>query len=71
MRVVGIILVVLGALGLGHQGFTYMTTEKVVDAGPLEVSREKQNTVWIPPLAGGIALVSGLLLLATGGRKDG
>jgi hypothetical protein len=71
MRIVGIILVVLGALGLGYQGFTYVTTEKVVDAGPVQVSRDKENTVWIPPVAGGITLVSGLLLIATGGRKDG
>jgi hypothetical protein len=71
MRIVGIILVVLGALGLGYQGFTYVTTEKVVDIGPVEVSREKENTVPIPPVVGGIALVSGLLLIATGGRKDG
>lgn len=71
MRMVGIILVVLGALGLGYQGFTYVTTEKVVDAGPVQVTRDKENTVWIPPVVGGIALVSGLILLATGGRKDG
>jgi len=71
MRIVGIILVVLGALGLAYQGFTYVTKEKVVDAGPVQVSREKENTVWIPPVVGGIALVSGLILLATGGRKEG
>jgi hypothetical protein len=71
MRVVGIVLVVLGALGLAYQGFTYVTKEKVADAGSVEVSREKVNTVWIPPAASGIALVSGLILLAAGGRKDG
>jgi len=71
MRVVGLILVVLGALGLGYQGFTYVTKEKVVDAGSVQVSREKENTVWIPPVVGGIVLVSGLILLATGGRKNG
>ena len=71
MRLVGIILVVLGALGLGYQGFTYVTKEKVVDAGPIQVSRDKENTVWIPPVVGGIALVSGLILLATGSRRGG
>jgi len=71
MRVLGIILVVLGALGLGYQGFTYVTKEKVVDAGPVQVSADKEHNVWIPPVVGGIAVVSGLILLATGGRKDG
>jgi len=70
MRFVGLVLVVLGALGLGYQGFTQVTTEKVADAGSVQGSRDKENAVRVSP-AGGIALVSGLILLATGGRKDG
>lgn len=70
MRVIGIVLVILGALALGYGGFTYVTRENVVDAGPVQVTAEKQKTVWIPPVVGGIAVASGLVLLATGGRKD-
>jgi hypothetical protein len=70
MRIVGLILVVLGALALGYQGFTYVTREKVVDAGPVQVSADREKTVWIPPVVGGIAVVSGLVLLASGSRRD-
>lgn len=70
MRVVGLILVVLGALALGYQGFTYVTREKVVDAGPIQVSADREKTVWVPPVVGGVAVVAGLVLLATG-KKEG
>ena len=53
MRMLGLILVILGALALGYGGFTYVTREKVVDAGPVQVTADKQNTVWIPPIVGG------------------
>ena len=70
MRVFGIILVIIGALALGYQGFTYVTKETVVDAGPVQVSRDKENTVWIPPVIGGIAVACGLLVIALGGKRD-
>ena len=70
MRVVGIVLVVLGALALGYGGFTYVTRDTVVDAGPVQVSTDRQQTVWIPPVVGGIAVVTGLLLIATAPRRE-
>jgi len=70
VRILGIVFVVLGALALGYGGFTYVTRDKVVDAGPVQVTAEKQKTVWIPPVVGGIAVVTGLILIATGGRRQ-
>jgi hypothetical protein len=72
MRLVGIILVILGALALGYGGFSYVTSEEVADGGTAEVVVEKRKTVWIPPTVGGIALVSGLIVLVTssGGERD-
>jgi len=70
MRMLGLVLVVLGALALGYQGFTYVTRERVVDAGPVQVTADRERTVWIPPVIGGVAVVGGLVLLASGTRKD-
>ena len=70
MRMLGLIIVILGALALGYGGFTYVTREKIVDAGPVQVSADKQNTVWIPPIVGGVAVAAGLVLMVVGGRKD-
>ncbi len=69
MRIVGIVLVILGALALGYGGFTYVTRDKVVDAGPVQITADREKTVWIPPVVGGIAVVGGLILLASGSRK--
>lgn len=63
-KTVGIILVVLGLAGLAWGGFTYTTQEKVLDVGPIHATREKTHDVPVPPIAGVIALVGGIALLA-------
>jgi hypothetical protein len=70
VRIVGIVLVILGALALGYGGFPYATQEKVVDARPVEAAVEREKPVSIPPVVGGIAVVGGLILLATNGRQE-
>ena len=67
---VGILLVVLGALALAYQGFTYTHQEKVLDLGPIHATAVKQERVSIPPILGGLALVGGIALLVVGGRKS-
>jgi hypothetical protein len=64
-KVVGVILIVLGLLGLAWGGFTYTTREKVLDVGPIHATREKTHDVPVPPIAGALALVGGIALLAT------
>jgi len=65
MKILGAILIVLGIIGLAWGGFTYTTKEKVLDVGPIEATREKSHTVPLPPLAGGAALIGGIVLLAS------
>ena len=62
----GLILIVLGLLGLAWGGFTYKTNEKVVDIGPIHATREKTHNVPLPPIAGAIAVVGGVVLLLAG-----
>ncbi len=69
MRVLAILLIVLGVLALGYQGFTYVTQEKVLDAGPVQVTAERERTVWIPPVIGAAAVIAGVALLAMGGKR--
>jgi hypothetical protein len=68
MRAVAILLIVLGVLAIGYQGFSYVTRDKVVDLGPLEVTKEKTKTVYLPPILGAVALIAGIAILATGSR---
>ena len=64
-----IILIALGIFAFGYEGLNYTTREKVVDIGPLKVTTEKTRTLPLPPLVGGIALVSGIVLLVVGSKK--
>ena len=64
-KTLGIILIALGLVGLVWGGFTYTTREKVVDLGPIDVSRDKTHSVPLPPILGAVALIGGILLLVT------
>jgi len=62
----GVILVVLGLFGLAWGGFTYTTREKVVDIGPIHATRDETHRVPLPPIAGAVLLVGGIVLLVAG-----
>ncbi len=64
-RTVGIVLVIIGAIMLIWTGFTYTKKEKVVDAGPIEISADRQKSVNWPPYLGGVLLVGGIVIIMT------
>jgi uncharacterized membrane protein YidH (DUF202 family) len=70
MRLVGIVLVILGVVGLAYGGVTWTTKEKVVDLGPLQVTQDKTQSLPLPPIAGGICLIAGVVLLVAAGRQQ-
>jgi len=64
-RSIGLILIVIGAILLIWTGFTYTKKEKIIDAGPIQISADKQKTVNWPPYAGGIVLLAGVVILVS------
>jgi hypothetical protein len=68
LALVGVVLIVLGLVALAYQGITYTTKEKVVDIGPLKVEAEKERTIPLPPVVGGVAIVVGLALVVLARR---
>lgn len=66
--VAGIILIVLGVIGLAYGGIHYTKRQRVFDAGPIHASRDKQETIPISPVLGGIAVAGGVVLLAVGAK---
>lgn len=69
MKIVGIVLIVVGLISLAYGGITYTSREKVLDIGPIEATAERQKTVPMPPIIGGVALVAGIGLLVMGSKK--
>ncbi len=61
------ILIVVGIVVLAYSGITYKTRGKPVDIGPLHVETTKSH--FIPPVAGAVALVGGIMLLVLDTRK--
>ena len=69
MKIVGIILIVLGALALAYGGFSYTRNTTAVKLGPLELDVKKKETIDVPVWAGIGAIVVGGLILVFGARK--
>ena len=67
--IIGLILIVIGIIALAYGGITYTKREKVIDAGPLQVSADKEKTIPFPPILGGICLVGGIVLVVAGNRR--
>ena len=65
----GIVLVAVGLFGLAWGGFTYTTRQKVVDIGPIHASRDVKHNVPLPPIAGAVALIAGIVLLVARGKE--
>jgi drug/metabolite transporter (DMT)-like permease len=68
MAVVGIILIVIGVVALALGGFSFTTSEKVAEVGPLKVEKEKTRSVPLPPILGALALIGGIVLLVASRR---
>ena len=69
-RVIGIILIVAGALGLGYRSFTYTKETHQAQVGPLKFAVKDTETVNVPVWLGvGAIVIGGVLLLVGGGKR--
>ncbi|AZI27096.1 MAG: hypothetical protein ABWZ79_15280 [Pedobacter agri] len=66
---VGLILIIVGIAMLVWTGFTYTKKEKIVDAGPIQISADKEKSVNWPPYVGGIILVAGVFVFVASRKK--
>ena len=69
-KLIGIILIVAGTLGLLYGGFSYTKDTTAVKLGPIELSVKEKETFNVPVWAGVGAIVIGGLLLLMSGKKD-
>lgn len=67
--IIGIVLVLLGALALIYQGINYTRTEKILDIGPIHATAEKHERLSIPPILGAGVLIGGIVLLVAGAKQ--
>jgi uncharacterized membrane protein len=69
-KIIGIVLIVAGALGLGYGSFSFTKDTHTATIGPLHLSVKEKETINVPMWAGIAAIVAGGLLLLGGSRKS-
>ncbi len=69
-RTIGFITIILGIIMMIYTGFNYVTTEKVVDIGPIKINKEQNHPVQWSPIVGGILLVGGIVIVMSAKKNQ-
>jgi uncharacterized membrane protein YidH (DUF202 family) len=64
-RTIAISIIVIGILMMIYTGFNYVTTEKVVDLGPIKINAEKNHPVQWSPIVGLVLIFGGVAIMLT------
>ena len=68
-KLISIVLIVAGSLGLACGGFSYTKETTGMKLGPIELKVEEKQNVNVPVIVSGAAIALGVFLLITVGRK--
>lgn len=68
-KLIGIILIVAGCLGLAYGGFSYTKESTGLKVGPIELKVQEKETIAVPLLVSAAGVALGLFLLVGVGRK--
>jgi len=68
-KIIAIVLIIAGVLGLAYGQFSYTKETHDAKVGPIELSVKDKETVNVPVWAGVGAIVIGAGLLLAGGRR--
>jgi len=68
-KIIGIILIAAGCLGLAYGGFSYTKETSAVKLGGLELKVVEKENVNVPLIVSAGAVVIGIFLLVVGVKK--
>ena len=68
-KIIAIVLIVAGGLGLAYGGFSYTKETTKVKLGPIELKVQEKENVNVPLIVSAGAVVLGVFLLVAVGRK--
>lgn len=69
LLIAGAVLVVLSAIALVNQGFSYTREEQIIDVGPIQATAETRETMEIPLALSLGGLAVGVVLIVGGVRQ--
>ena len=61
---VGFIVIIIGIIMMAYTGFNYVTTDKVVDLGAIQISKKKNHLVEWSPIIGVVLVFGGVVAIA-------
>jgi LPXTG-motif cell wall-anchored protein len=71
MKTAAIIILIAGLLMTVYTGFGFVTKEKVIDLGAVEVMQDKHHSAAWPPYLGiGVMVLGGALLVVAKKREN-
>jgi uncharacterized membrane protein YidH (DUF202 family) len=65
-KLIGILLIVAGGLGLAYGGFSYTKETTGMKVGPLELKVQEKETINVPLIVSAGVMVLGVVLLVVG-----
>lgn len=68
-KTIAIVLIAIGIIMIAYTGFNFVTTETIVDIGPLEINQDKNHFVQWSPVIGVLLLVGGVVVFALNNKK--
>ncbi|MES2794566.1 MAG: hypothetical protein V4683_01305 [Bacteroidota bacterium] len=66
----GIALIVIGILMIAYTSFNFITTEKIVDLGPIEITKQNNHPMQWSPFIGVAILIGGVVMVLSSKNKS-
>ena len=62
-KTVGIVVIIIGIIMMIYTGFIYVSTDKLVDIGAIEINKQTNHPVQWSPILGGVFIIGGIVIL--------
>jgi len=69
-KVIGIVLIIIGIVMIAFNSFNFKTTEKVVDLGAIQITKQKDNPIAWSPILGVVLLIGGIVVIVSAKKEQ-
>jgi uncharacterized membrane protein YdcZ (DUF606 family) len=63
-KTLGIALMIIGVIMIAYTGFNYVTTEKIVDLGSIQIEKKENHPIQWSPIVGVVLLIGGIVVIS-------
>jgi len=63
ISIVGLIFVIFGVSTFAYKGYNYTTQEQVAKIGDIQITAEREKSIYFPPVLGGLSVGVGIVLI--------